>query len=566
MARSGPLGLSAGLILCASLLFIGPSHAYINSGLPAAKHRAWLEDMTGQILETSVGDLTPEMLEAAPQVMSAWADNPFDAQPSNSSTITNNNAPTMAVERLMKRLVAEQTATGNADAANTYAYNALLHGWARSGEGEYAAQRAEQILIEMQDRYSAGNASVQPNTASFRSVLLAWERASSPSSSTTNKNHHHHHHHDATHAAQRAQRILDWMVSLHEADANELAKPTSECFDIVMKAWCQSNHANAPKIAEKLLVRMEQLYRDGNTEVQPQTRHYNHVLRAWQQSTQKGSARRAEEILEHMNKLSSIADSPIQPNFDSYNACITAWATSNENCSARKAESLLRKMESAYKVNHSKDVEPDAVMFNLVIDAWAKVSSHAKTNGRLPYESARKVLDRQINLYEQHGAIKCRPDAYGYTSVVKACENMAGRSKRQRDKAFAVAERTFLELCSSDYAAPNHVAYGMMLKGCAHLLAPGSKQREQVSRLVFEKACRDGCVGAMVLNRFKEAASSKSYKEVMGDINKNSLPYDWTFRVPKNDHALHARRNRKKKSTVQKKLPSKINKKTDLKP
>lgn len=45
----------------------------------------------------------------------------------------------------MKRLVAEQTATGNDEVATTYAYNALLHGWARSGEGGYAAQRAEQV-------------------------------------------------------------------------------------------------------------------------------------------------------------------------------------------------------------------------------------------------------------------------------------------------------------------------------------------------------------------------------------------------------------------------------------
>ena len=220
MPGPGRLHLSAGAILCATLLLVGPSHAYINSGLPAAKHRAWLEDMTGQILATSVGDLSPEMLEAAPQVMSAWADNPFETK---SSSTNSNTAPTMAVERLMKRLVAEQTATGNADAANTYAYNALLHGWARSGEGEYAAQRAEQILIEMQDRYAAGNVPVQPNTASFRSVLLAWERASAASSSTTSKQHH-----GTTHGAQRAQRILEWMISLHEADANELAKPTSE--------------------------------------------------------------------------------------------------------------------------------------------------------------------------------------------------------------------------------------------------------------------------------------------------------------------------------------------------
>lgn len=548
---SGPLlGSSAGLLVCTLLLFVTrPCQAYINSGLPVATHKAWLEDMTGQILATSVGDLTPEMLEAAPQVMSAWADNPFDADKSKPSS---NSAPTMAVERLMKRLVAEQTATGNSDAANTYAYNALLHGWARSGEGEYAAQRAEQILIEMQDRCGAGNASVQPNTASFRSVLLAWERASSAASVAKKRQ-------EATHAAQRAQRILEWMISLHETGVNEAATPTSECFDIVMKAWSQTNHADAPPIIEQLLVRMEQLNREGNTEdVQPQTRHYNHVLRAWQQTKAKGSAQRAEEILDHMNKLA------IHPDFDSFNACLTAWAGSDENCSARKAESVLRKMESAYKHNSNKDLEPDAVMYNIVIDAWAKVTSTAKTNGKLPYESARKILDRQIDLHEHHGAAKCRPDAYGYTSVIKACDIMAGRSQRQREKAFRVAETTFLELCLSDHAAPNHVAYGTMLKACAHLLPPGSKRRELVSRLVFDKACRDGCVGAMVINRFKEAASAGLYKEVMGNIKKNSLPYDWTFRVPKSDQALHRQKRKKNKSL--KALHPNINKKTSLKP
>lgn len=396
----------------------------------------------------------------------------------------------------------------------------------------------------MQDRYEAGNTNVQPNVASFRSVLLAWQRAG-----------------ETNDAAQRAQRILDWMVSLDEAGANDLALPNTECFDIVMHAWSVSGHPNAPQMIEKLLVTMEQLFRGGNESAKPHTRSFNYVLSALSKSTQPGAARRAQEVLDHMNKLSQ-QDHPynqIKANFHSYNAVSLAWANSGEKCAARKAESVLKKLETAYKETGDSSLEPDAVMYNVCIDAWGQTKSMAKTNGRLPYESARKILDRQINLYEE-GAKKCRPDVYGYTSVIKACENMAGRSKRQREKAFAVAEATFLELCASDCATANHVAYGTMLKSCARLLPQGSSRREQIVRQVFEKACHDGCVGSMVLNRFKESATPALYKELMGNIKKNNLPYEWTFRVPKNDKAL--RRQRKKKGAP----ASRINKKTELRP
>ena len=147
--------------------------AYVTSGLPPSKHRQWLEQMTTEMMSTKVGQLTPEMIEAAPDLMSAWAQNPYASDAAARST---NTPPTfasvsdpegrgrdcaLAVEKLMKRLVAEQTATGNSDVATTYAYNALLHGWARSGEGGYAAQRAEQVCASLHASYFEMNLDVR---------------------------------------------------------------------------------------------------------------------------------------------------------------------------------------------------------------------------------------------------------------------------------------------------------------------------------------------------------------------------------------------------------------------
>ena len=386
----------------------------------------------------------------------------------------------------------------------------------------------------MQDRFSAGDDSIQPNMHSFRAVLLAWQRAGNSEFCRLQGG--------EANAAQRAQRILEWMVLLFDAGANDLAKPDVECFDIVMHAWSMSGHLDAARVTEGLLVWMERLYRRGNESVRPHTKSFNEVLIAWSKSSEVGAARRAQDVLDHMQALSEEGQfcDQVKPNFLSYSAVSNAWATSGEQCSARKADAALKRMERAFR-DGDRSLLPDTRMYNVCIDAWAKTKSELKTNNRYPHESARRILDRQMEIYEKGNAQKCRPDVYSYTSVIKACEAMSG-SKRQRERVFAVAEVTFLELCQLDYASPNHVTYGTMLKACSNLLPRGSDRRQQVVRHIFSKACEDGYVGSMVVNRLKEAASPELFQELMGDSKKKNLPPKWTRSVPKRDKQVRMKK------------------------
>ena len=130
-------------------------NGYVTSGLPHHVHQAWLKKMTDNICEASPGELTPEMCTSVPQLMSAWAQNPYVSHvPLKQRRINiqdvyphHGRECALATEQLLKRLIDEHKAGNENAIATTDAYNVCLDIWARSGEGLFAAQRAEQVCL-----------------------------------------------------------------------------------------------------------------------------------------------------------------------------------------------------------------------------------------------------------------------------------------------------------------------------------------------------------------------------------------------------------------------------------
>ena len=124
-----------------------PCSSYVTSGLPGKVHRAWLKQMTCDICQLPPGDLTPEMCSTTPQLVSAWAQNPYLSPTDQSGSVFPHHGRecALACEQLMKRLVDERKAGNKNAIANTEAYNALIDVWSRSGGRAAAAERAEQV-------------------------------------------------------------------------------------------------------------------------------------------------------------------------------------------------------------------------------------------------------------------------------------------------------------------------------------------------------------------------------------------------------------------------------------
>ena len=376
----------------------------------------------------------------------------------------------------------------------------------------------------------AGQKEVQPDYESFRSVILAWSQV----------------HDKEEFAAQRAHRVLLWMLHLYQSGTNPLVCPDTDLFNTVLHAWAVSHHEDAPYKTEEILILMDTLHKDrGISSIQPNLFSFNQVLTAWSKSTSSIAATRAQDILDYMEVYSEQAENEwLQPNIVSYAAVATAWGRMGDEDSAMRAEDILKRVEKKFLAggkDHSR-VCPDTILYNFVIEA------HGKSQSPNSFWRARKVLDRQMALYKS-GIRICRPDVYSFTSVLGSCASVSG-SYKIRKAAFHVAQNTFDEMCNFDDkgVAPNHVSYGQILKACARLLPPG-EQRETCVEEYFRMCCKDGCVGEMVLSKLREATNPARVKQLLNGATKSALPPEWTWQVP-NDEKKERRQRHSRKYTM----------------
>jgi hypothetical protein len=498
--------------------------AYVNVkyAVPEPRKLQYLKEITGEICEQPTGELSDALIADSHRVMKGWSTTKY-------KTSSRENA--VAIENIVKRLVDEAEA-GNVNAnPTTKDYNCMLESWARSGEGVYAAERCEEILTQMETEYESGvSPQIRPNLSSFKIVLQAWKHAGGQNLSSF-----------------RAQRILDWMSSLYDEGKNELAQPDQMCFDTVLQSWSRNDHEQAPVYAERLLAKMEAMRFESTAIVplvQPRTVSFNAVLGAWGRAslspsspsafasqTSSTSWQRACDILQFMEKLYyDEGETMVEPDRSSYSLVLKTLARHKTDArAARKADDILRFVEKKYK---SGDLSwrPDTLLSNTVMGCW----SHSYLKGS--YRKTRGILDRQINLFKslngKAGSDDCRPDVYGFTTVLSSCASEPG-DDAERLKAFNVAIATYLQLTShsDQYGSPNHVTYGTMLKCVSKLLPRHSQARKKWTKKVFNQAIENGCVGGMVLSRLQEAASPKEYQALMRGRNKKKMPASWTRNV-----------------------------------
>jgi hypothetical protein len=529
-------------------------NAYITSksALPTPRQLQYLKQITGEICDSPPGELTDGMIADSHQVMKGWTRLSKTASTlqqqqttSNKNKRKNNNSPVVvtaskenavAVENLVKRLI-DETKAGNVKAnPTTEDYNCMLESWARSGEGVFAAERCEQILTQMQQQYENGDDQVQPNLASFKISLMAWKHAGGDALSSF-----------------RAQRILEWMITLYQTGRNDKAFPDPMCFDSVLQSWSRNNHKRAPVYAETLLGTMEKLSHH-NKRLRPRTLSFNAVLSAWARAAPNHSStssskddsnnyndnarawQRACDILSFMENLHYVeGDANVEPDLVSYHIVMGALARSADPRAAPKADKILKFVESKYKEG-SLSWKLDKFLFNSAMGCWAH------SNKKDAYRKACSILDRQIHHFEQ-GVEVCRPDVYGFTSVLSTCASEPG-DKTSKAKAFNVAVSTFQQLVQhqEEYGPPNHVTYGTMLKCVAYLLPRDSPERKKWTQKIFRECAANGMVGGMVLARVREAASSsQEYKELMQGHSKSTLPKKWIRNVhEKSEHRRKA--------------------------
>lgn len=137
-----------------------------------------------------------------------------------------------------------------------------------------------------------------------------------------------------------------------------------------LTAWAKRGGKEAAVRAQKLLDNMHALYdAEGVDDAKPDTISYNVVINAIAKSGAKGAAQEAESLLDKMHALHEAGDPDIKPNVVTYGAVIDAYAKAMDAGAAPRADSILANLIRLYQSDPvaNSDLRPNTYVFNVSI-------------------------------------------------------------------------------------------------------------------------------------------------------------------------------------------------------
>jgi hypothetical protein len=234
---------------------------------------------------------------------------------------------------------------------NVHCFTTVLKAWSNSRDPQ-APEHAKAFLKRMTDYH------VQPNVVSYSTVLDAWAKSSH------------------SQAPNRAQAMLNYMRSSSRLSPNAISgttvmkalpNPDFYSFSTVLYAWSKSQLPNAAEQAERLLVRMQELYDENLMAHPPNVICYSNVLACWAHSGVPGAAQRALDILRAMQQLQP----GVSPNRISYNTVMNAWANEarRNDDAVHQVQALLEELEQL------SQTDPQLMPVDAISD---RIGSHEK--------------------------------------------------------------------------------------------------------------------------------------------------------------------------------------------
>jgi len=171
------------------------------------------------------------------------------------------------------------------------------------------------------------------------------------------------------------------------------------------------------------LERMEYLKEFGGS-VKPTVHSYSYAISAWTKCESEQAAVYAENILDRLFQdydevLKSEGEhsayaAELKPNNIVFNSVIDAWARSGSPDAGNKAEALLHRMEVLSRMDEY-DVRADTISFNTCIKAWCNSGKPLKAE-----EVLAKLETNPQYPKRNGGVLVVRPNRLSYNSVINA--------------------------------------------------------------------------------------------------------------------------------------------------
>ena len=412
---------------------------------------------------------------------------------------------------------------------DVYHYTIVCACWARSGN-PLAAQRCWEILQHMEKRVEIGFSNCKPNTRTFNAVIDAYARG---------------------HHVDEAEKLLNEMIERYN-NGDQKVKPDGFTFNAVINAWTRSRRKDCGVRAEIILKRLLEFHENGNLDVRPDSRSFSHIIDYYARSRERDAGKKAEWLLLGMIKTYEKGYKDVLPSIFNFSSVISTFAKSREEDAGINAERVLHMLNDFHKKNKITSLSTNTFVINTVLHAWSK-SGHAKAGERTEeilnhmeeeYQSGKASQQPNTRTYglvlaswakspapnkaEKARAIlkkmeiQCKSNehvtmnVHCYNAVINAAAFTEG-GLATRLEAFKIATRTLDDLFEAKGIDPISSTFGTYIKACGKLSLP-----RDVVEPAIEKSfdiCRDlGLVNDFVLTQILFSTCRTQYEALLGDV------------------------------------------------
>lgn len=381
------------------------------------------------------------------------------------------------------------------------AFNVVLTGWAKSDRND-GPDCARNLLLRM-EAVDANRGILKPTVSSFTSLIDAYAQK------------------NTWEGACEAERTLNALLGEYLELEDESLEPNIATFGIVLSCWSRvskKGSTDAASKADKLLMRMEDLFQSSRLSFGPDAIAYATVLLACANSKNRMEAPiRAEELLDEMNERYLDGDDSFKPSAKSIRAVIEALIKSGRQDASFKAEEVYEKYD--HYLLQEEDVKIVYDIFRSMLFGWSKNCDPEKAHDILLEMIDRNLkpdsscFDRVIQAYTEEEVIsldkvkevfelmerssangELKPDERVYISFIKALTKANVGSLGQ--KTWVILERMKM-LCDlgNTEIKPTVFTYNAVLHSCAESLSDdASKNLEtfKVALKAFNTLLEDG--------------------------------------------------------------------------
>jgi len=279
----------------------------------------------------------------------------------------------------------------------------------------------------------------------------------------------------ASDAPQRAEKVINRLLSAN----SKAAKPTTPMLNAIIGAYASMCTESSAEQATAILERMEYIKDFGDGTVKPSVHSFAITINAWSNVGSETAAHNAEEILKRLledydEALEQNAEyaKELKPNNVVFNSVIDAWARSGSSIAGERAESILLRME-ALSMTEIYDVRPDTITFNTCIKAWCN-SGHP--DAPLKAEGLLRKLETNPQYPKQKGGMLIvRPNRLSFNTVINSW------AKSRKPKSAVYAENLLIRMIKSyqsdpfSTVKPDVITFSSVLNALAKSKATGFK-------------------------------------------------------------------------------------------